>query len=240
MTNPKVAALATDLGLKFASDLLPIESADDMVEFTPTSSDYRNVQKKAGWVALYIAGPAHAVPTVMQGLELWPACFGTTTSPRDVRRIAQFWHAIVLHDVIWCESRTHAESLKTMLTDALDFRHTHLSFRFYNLKPLEIGKLAKDVAKTASIPVFDENERMRRLQEAVTTTLSEMKRIAKGEPPKREKRVLPWRKEPAPAKAGGDPVYDPQASRSQTAQKEGGANQRIGPMVRQTRQRVER
>jgi hypothetical protein len=215
MTDPRVAALAVDLGLKLGSDLVarrrrpgePVKAlpwskdgaggegsapvpatplvpheTDDLVEYTPTAMDYRKAQKLAGWRAVYICGPESAVPTVIQGLELWPCCIGTTASPRDIKRIAQLWnwHSIAMHEVLWCESAVLAESLKTMLVDALDFRHHHLSFRWYSLEPVKIVALAGEVARTARIAVFDEGERQRRLSEAVTKLNQAVKRIVSG------------------------------------------------------------
>jgi len=225
MTDPKVAALAVDLGMKLGTDLVarqrrsgplpwaragvgngeigsgewgetarpgaspptphsplptplvPLD-ADELIEFTPTSADYRKAMREGGWVAVYIAGPAHALPTLVAGMQQWRICIGTTASPRDVKRIAQFWGLgfdIVLHALAWCEGRAAADRLKQMLTDALDYRSHHVAHRYYGLAPAECEKLLAEVARAGRIAVFDEAERMRRLQSAVAGAL---KRIA--------------------------------------------------------------
>jgi hypothetical protein len=111
----------------------------------------------------------------MHGLELWPCCIGTTAAPRDIKRIAQLWnwHAIAMHAVLWCETPTLAESLKTMLIDALDFRCQHLAFRWYNMEPAKISALAHEVARTARIAVFEEEQRVAWLDKAVRLTEEE-------------------------------------------------------------------
>jgi hypothetical protein len=197
MTDPRVAALAVDLGLKLASDLVPrrrpgepikplpwskdgpkpatpaplvAADPDDLIEYTPTSSDFRKAQKLAGWRAVCFVGPPHALPTIFQGMEQWRLRIGTTASPRDVKRLAELWGLgfdMVLHVLLWCESADAAERLCTMLIDALDYRGRHISRRFYDLPPPECEKLALEVAKTGRIPVFDEPERQQRLQDAV-------------------------------------------------------------------------
>ena len=103
-------------------------------------------------------------------------CIGTTTSPRDVKRLAQFWSwlDIVVHGLVWCEDQATARRLAQMLCDALDFRCHHMGHRYYNLPPLDCTKLLVEVAKLGRIAVFDELERMRRLDAAVAGA---MKRI---------------------------------------------------------------
>jgi hypothetical protein len=205
MTDPRVAALAVDLGLKLASDLVPRKrrteplpwskdgtkaatplvptDPDELIEYTPTSSDFRKAQKLAGWRAVCFVGPPHALPTIFQGMEQWRLRIGTTASPRDVKRLAELWGLgfdMVLHVLLWCESAQAAERLLTMLIDALDYRGRHISRRFYDLPPVECEQLALQVAKTGRIPVFDEPERQRRLQEAVLKLNQEVRRIRDG------------------------------------------------------------
>jgi hypothetical protein len=168
MTDPKVAAIAVDLGMQLGTDLV-VRDPDELVEWTPTSADYRRVMREKGWVAVYICGPTHAIPTIFPGMEQWPVCIGTTTVPRDVKRLAQYWSwlDIVVHGLVWCESGASAKRLAQMLTDALDFRCHHLGHRYYNLPPLDCGKLLAEVAKLGRIAVFDEAERWRRLDTEV-------------------------------------------------------------------------
>jgi hypothetical protein len=151
------------------------QDIDDLIAYTPTSLQYRAAMREAGWRAVVLAGPATAVPTVMQGLQLWPFKVLTTGSPRDRKHIMQQenWHEIDLHAVLWCQNRKQAESLKTMLIDALDFRHHHLAFRFFSLEPAKAKTLALEVARTAGIPVFEEAQRLEWLDRAVRLTAEE-------------------------------------------------------------------
>lgn len=152
-----------------SAPLEPSETTDDTLEFAPTSRDWRNAQKRMGIVAVYIAGPQTAVPTVLQGMELWPICVGVTANPRNLKAVAQFWnwHTIALHALLWAPDRAKAEALKERLVNALDYRRYELSGRWYNVAPAECLKLANEVAAAARIPVFDEAERWRRLEAAV-------------------------------------------------------------------------
>jgi hypothetical protein len=177
MTDPKVAALAADLGVGLGSDLeaqmqsgapgtaLVLREPDELAEMAPTSHDFREAMRKLGWKAVYICGPAHAVPTRWDGVELWPVCVGTTVSPRNVKLLAQAWSwvDVAVHGLVWGESEAAAERLSQMLIDALDFRRHHLGHRFYNLPPLDCTRLLIEVAKLARIPVHEEAERLQRL-----------------------------------------------------------------------------
>jgi hypothetical protein len=189
MSRADVATLAADLGLKTGAELqpprrrgalpwqagappapppaplVPVEPLDDIVEFEPTTADYRRAARRASWVAVYVLGPTHAVPTIISGMELWPLCVGITANPRNLKAVAQQWNhlAITMHAVLWCEDKPTAERLREMLINALDYRSLQLSGRWYNVPPKDCLTLASEVAKRAHIPVFDEAERQRRL-----------------------------------------------------------------------------
>lgn len=136
-------------------------------------------EQTLGFAALYVVGPPEAVPTrIGDNRGRWPIRFGVTSHPRNIVSQARSWnwHGVELLGLWWTTSQSDAERLRDAIATEIDryAEWRHGAWHDVSVTALELW--LRHLAELAGIELFDEDERQRRIETAVSDALIELRR----------------------------------------------------------------
>lgn len=109
-----------------------------------------------GFVGLYVIGPKTG----------WPLIFGVSKYPDDAWRAIKrgHWDLHELHAFIWTPGKPTADRLKAKLAERLTAFCQFENPEWYNITVSELLSHIEDIARQERIELFDDVERMRRIE----------------------------------------------------------------------------